>query len=255
LTAVGNLLFFAAETDKGRELWKSDGTASGTRLVKDIVQGESGSYPNKLIDFDGKLYFAARNSKGVELWTSDGTNAGTKVVKDIFVGGGSSVPDGLTLIGDKLYFSAADKSHRSLWRTDGSTAGTEKIVDKDTLKPVTAVDNIRLIVGIGSKILYVGVNDEVGQELFIVSEVAGLQAFAVPDAFRSRVPVSAKINDLPQMKQPEVVQSLLGRLSRRNENILPVQKRNEWIALSTTSVDSQMKQIGIANEDFFEPVV
>ncbi|BBH39037.1 hypothetical protein myaer102_15570 [Microcystis viridis NIES-102] len=44
LTAVGNTLFFAASDGvNGRELWKSDGTAAGTVLVKDINPG-SGFY-------------------------------------------------------------------------------------------------------------------------------------------------------------------------------------------------------------------
>src|SRR5262245_18159900 len=42
LTAVGNQLFFSADDGvSGRELWKSDGTAAGTVLVKDIRPGSS----------------------------------------------------------------------------------------------------------------------------------------------------------------------------------------------------------------------
>ncbi len=37
---VNNVLYFSASTaESGRELWRSDGTAAGTRMVKDIFGG------------------------------------------------------------------------------------------------------------------------------------------------------------------------------------------------------------------------
>src|SRR5438270_914055 len=49
LTAVGATIFFTANDGvKGVELWKSDGTVSGTGLVKDIRPGSTGSYPEQL---------------------------------------------------------------------------------------------------------------------------------------------------------------------------------------------------------------
>ena len=47
LTAVGNTLYFRAnDGTNGAELWKSDGTASGTVMVKDIQQGSGSSSPD-----------------------------------------------------------------------------------------------------------------------------------------------------------------------------------------------------------------
>src|SRR5262249_21719023 len=46
LTNVNGTLFFTADDGvHGRELWKSDGTAAGTTLVKDIFAGSAGSGP------------------------------------------------------------------------------------------------------------------------------------------------------------------------------------------------------------------
>ena len=47
LTAVGNTLYFEAnDGTNGDELWKSDGTASGTVMVKDIRSGRNSSNPD-----------------------------------------------------------------------------------------------------------------------------------------------------------------------------------------------------------------
>src|SRR5206468_3051891 len=66
---VNGTLFFSAEDAlHGRELWRSDGTAAGTVLVKDILPGLAGSNPNNLMDVNGTLFFSADNGvSGTEL--------------------------------------------------------------------------------------------------------------------------------------------------------------------------------------------
>ncbi|HJM19956.1 MAG TPA: hypothetical protein QF802_05840, partial [Candidatus Thalassarchaeaceae archaeon] len=50
----------------------SDGTSSGTVMVKDIYSGSSGSSPAQLTAFDNTLYFSAYDStNGVELFMID----------------------------------------------------------------------------------------------------------------------------------------------------------------------------------------
>src|SRR5262249_58202204 len=84
IVAVGNTIFFAArDSDHGRELWKTDGTAAGTAFVKDIRPGSGGSYPEYLTNFRGTLFFVANDgANGPELWKSDGTAARTVRLKD-----------------------------------------------------------------------------------------------------------------------------------------------------------------------------
>jgi ELWxxDGT repeat protein len=133
LTDLDGVLMFAARGGgKGFELWRSDGTAGGTRRVKDINPGGPGSGPDFLTAINGLLYFSASDGDhGGELWTSDGTNAGTRLVKDINPGGGSSYPHSFTYFKGKVYFAAesATAAGFDLWRTDGTTAGTHQVKD------------------------------------------------------------------------------------------------------------------------------
>src|SRR5262249_23462401 len=60
LTNVNGPLFFTVFTvGSGYELWKSDGTAAGTVLVKDILPGIGSSNPSALTNVNGTLYFTA----------------------------------------------------------------------------------------------------------------------------------------------------------------------------------------------------
>ncbi|MCG8697222.1 MAG: hypothetical protein MI922_04150, partial [Bacteroidales bacterium] len=109
LVVVGDLIFFAAKTDaKGDELYVTDGTVEGTKLVKDINPDAANANPRQMTELGGKLYFRADNGKeGEELWVSDGTDAGTKMISDIYFGPSSSGPDLLTPFNGKLLFIAA----------------------------------------------------------------------------------------------------------------------------------------------------
>ena len=144
LTAYGSDIFFSARTGTGNsgltnyELWKSDGTESGTSKVKEINDaafGSSlrGSNPNELMVLNNTLIFTAQSPVGddidVELWKSDGTETGTVVIKNINTSSGSW-PDKFAIVGSELFFVARDDTHGDeLWKTDGTEAGTVLIKD------------------------------------------------------------------------------------------------------------------------------
>src|SRR5262245_11109018 len=58
---VNGTLFFAADNGvNGTELWKSNGTAAGTMMLKDVNPGLGSSSPNFLTNVNGTLFFTAR---------------------------------------------------------------------------------------------------------------------------------------------------------------------------------------------------
>ncbi len=116
--SLGGHLYFAADDGAhGVELWRTDGTAAGTVLVRDIGLGPISGNPRELVVAKGKLYFTADDTHtGSELWVSDGSAGGTRMVQDIAPHAASSLPADLTLVGDLLYFSADDAvTGRELW--------------------------------------------------------------------------------------------------------------------------------------------
>ena len=62
LTVYNEELYFTAATDVGDELWKTDGTESGTVLVADINPGPEDSFPFSMAVFADELYFGALGS-------------------------------------------------------------------------------------------------------------------------------------------------------------------------------------------------
>lgn len=144
LTLAGNLVFFSADNGtNGRELWKSDGTAAGTALVKDVLPGSAGAISfnawerSPLTESAGLLFFTANDgTNGYELWKSDGTAAGTMMVKDIYPGSGSGAGptptegNSLTDVNGTIFFTGGDSTTgREMWKSNGTAGGTVLVKD------------------------------------------------------------------------------------------------------------------------------
>eukprot|EP01047_Picozoa_sp_COSAG01_P031940 COSAG01_NODE_2289_length_7984_cov_52.534432_2_plen_2541_part_01 len=167
LTAAGDALFFYADdcSGHGKELWTSDGTRAGTRMVKDIYPGSTGSdisshtAPTKspgpedtattMVAVGSSVFFLAEDGTSMHgaLWKSDGTAQGTVKVKDInafgndltwkrdFYGwtadGGGAIAlirlDTAVVVGQSLYFMANDGNEFELWVSNGTSAGTSMV--------------------------------------------------------------------------------------------------------------------------------
>ena len=105
---IGDYMLFVADSGStGRELWITDGTTAGTRLLKDINPGATGSNPQKFYSMGDVVYFRADNGiTGSELWRTDGTAVGTVLVNDIRSGSDGSAPGNFIDVDGELYFSS-----------------------------------------------------------------------------------------------------------------------------------------------------
>ncbi|HYH94831.1 ELWxxDGT repeat protein, partial [Hyalangium sp.] len=164
LTDASGTLLFVADSD----LWRSDGTTTGTWRVKDLLMVSNiGDSPPETAILGNTLFFQGSDgsfSSSRELWRSDGTEAGTWLVKDLHPGSLPSNPQGLTPLGDLLYFTADDGTHgRELWRSDGTEAGTWLVKD---LRPGSASSNPGLLEAFSDALFFSARDSAGGYELW-----------------------------------------------------------------------------------------
>lgn len=152
-TRAGDYVYFVAQDNThGFELWKTDGTETGTAMVKDINPVGNGCGEIDYLSFgvpratpifpagNGMVFFANDYIHGYEPWSSDGTEAGTQMLLDIDSSSTSSVvslhslvvfPQAF-LVNGKVIFRAYDKNQQNgVWITDGTTSGTHRLTDQN----------------------------------------------------------------------------------------------------------------------------
>ena len=137
--ATSDKLFFAGNDGvNGFELWVSDGTANGTRMIKDFAPGLVGFFNTTSKHhigtiLDDKLYFFANDrTNGWEPWVSDGTEAGTFMLINSNPTGHCSDLMATTYGGygasEMKFFSYKNAvyfiAYRGIYKTDGTIAGT-----------------------------------------------------------------------------------------------------------------------------------
>jgi ELWxxDGT repeat protein len=130
--ALGNTLFFGARgynpnlTGGAPGLYRSDGTAAGTVLLKAF--GFNNSPPANITPVGDEVYFTTGYSGGwaFDLWKTDGTEAGTVLVKQFTGGTLAYTPVGLADLNGKLVFRTYRGSGGAadLYVSDGTPEGT-----------------------------------------------------------------------------------------------------------------------------------
>jgi ELWxxDGT repeat protein len=133
LTRLGSELYFTTLALDALRVWRSDGTAAGTReLLK--ISGTSFFYEAPEFTRAGPwVYFVVGRGGGPfgggRIWKTDGTAAGTTALSDAQGGQGGANPIGLAAFNNVLYYFAHSEGERQLWRTDGTAAGTKPLQD------------------------------------------------------------------------------------------------------------------------------
>ncbi len=111
-----------------QQLWRSDGTESGTYLLKIINPNYDTSISNSII-LGSKMFFTSYVNNSNDLWVTDGTEVGTKIVKKINPNGNSNVLHPF-IFNNEIYFLASDGiTGTELWKTDGTEIGTTQVLD------------------------------------------------------------------------------------------------------------------------------
>jgi large repetitive protein len=129
--ALPHALVFSGSTETyGAEPWVSDGTAAGTRLLRDISPGPASAYPSGFTRVGDLAFFSAADHRGEELWVTDGTPEGTHLVRDLTPGPTSAVISCMIAYQGRLIFSAQAPGapNATLWITDGTDAGTRPLL-------------------------------------------------------------------------------------------------------------------------------
>lgn len=145
LTNVGGTLFFFIAKDHtnggyGTQLWRSDGTEAGTKLVRDLPRPPLSQFTavgNQLFFFSGNPLFSFGGGSSPDLWRSDGSAAGTSLVKSMPIElpwvGECLPPTFATLAYRGRYFLTYMPEGRSiarsggLWSSDGTYDGTQML--------------------------------------------------------------------------------------------------------------------------------
>lgn len=133
----GKIYFSPVTEAYGWEPWTTDGTATGTKLLKDILVSSNyfdNSAASNFTKMGSHIFFTAKdNTHGLELWKTDGTELGTMMVKEICPGNntGGSQPEILFEYNGLLYFQQHDGTSNQLYRTDGTESGTIKLTNVD----------------------------------------------------------------------------------------------------------------------------
>lgn len=143
-TPMGGAVYFRADGPPyiseepgratGEELWRTDGTPEGTRLVKDINPGlMASSEIATMVAIGNTLFFSAVDGvHGRELWKTDGTSQGTVLVKDLNPGSNGTpfYTGGVELNGKFIFLTGGYGSGPvRLWHSDGTEAGTYLLKD------------------------------------------------------------------------------------------------------------------------------
>ena len=158
LAVAGQRIVFAANDGvHGVELWATDGTASGTHLLRDFEAGFRSSSLDSFVTVGERAFFwMGSPGADAEIWVSDGTQAGTDFVAPSPL---ESYPACIAALNDLLIFG--EYFSGGLWRSDGTFSGTYKLADVTVEQQNWALNSA--FVRVGDRIVFWGDGDPLKQ--------------------------------------------------------------------------------------------
>jgi ELWxxDGT repeat protein len=194
MTSMGGRVYFNAYDDKNGlcmivpagldvrqvcgELWTSDGTVAGTRIVRDILPGGLPGAPEHLFASSaGKLYFAAADParpRTPAAWVSDGTAEGTRMLVSNNVDW-ELTPTFVEFAG-RVFFRSGDDT----FETDGTLEGTRSIRHRFATVPFV----VRPVGEVNGLVLLIADYREASPELWSWDGTTLRKLADIPDSFR-----------------------------------------------------------------------
>lgn len=150
---VNDKCYFVADDGKnGDELWITDGTSNGTRLVKNLYPGEESCDPRAFGHNSDKLFFIANDSvHGLELWSTSGDEASTQFLLDSkpgIAGTSISIPflnsETFVSIDNKIYFV---NGYKEIFESDGTPNGTKSILNFNSIDKIISHEDKLYFIG------------------------------------------------------------------------------------------------------------
>lgn len=132
---AGTVYFTDEDPQHGRELWCTNGSQGGRKLVADLTPGPQSSNPRNFMKrpFGGSVFTATIPDTGSELWylaDTGGGNASVRLIKDVIPGAMGSDPKPMAAYETQIAFYATTLNEgRELWCTNGLEPQTAMIAD------------------------------------------------------------------------------------------------------------------------------
>lgn len=159
--------FIASDPVHGQEVWTTDGTREGTRVLRDVVrEPSSGSTAIRALEAGEEGIWMALDDgvSGFELWASDGTPEGTRLVADLCPGTCGSDVGALFAWRDSVFFEAGSAGTGiEPWISDGTRDGTRLLED---VCPGACSSLPRGLARLGDLTLFTAADPEHGRELW-----------------------------------------------------------------------------------------
>lgn len=179
----GKIYYIGTENGAANnQLWESDGTTIGTKLIKHLFNSSLGDTQKNLFIFNGKIFIVTDD----QIWASDGTGSGTVLLTE------NRYNYKFFSLNNKLYFFQNSYENNVLMVTDGTTVGTKIFKSfEPTLtlnytndEIIVFQDHLYFIAKLnGTKSLWRSDGTEEGTNAFMPTSVNILRGETLPDKF------------------------------------------------------------------------